>query len=97
MSFKSAGDASLASSVNTYINGSKINLNTGESSLIPANVKPFTTIAHTDSLFDKVKGWAAAPAALLSIVSRAPAHAPWAGANQGVDVKVNNDADANFP
>lgn len=97
MSFKSAGDASLASSVNTYINGSKINLNTGESSLIPANVKPFTTIAHTDSLFDKIKGWAAAPAALLSIVSRAPAHAPWAGANQGVDVKINNNADANFP
>ena len=97
MSFKSAGDASLASSVNTYINGSKVNLNTGESSLIPQNVKPFTTVAHTDTLFDKAKGWAAAPAALLSIVSRAPAHAPWAAANQGVDVKVNNDADANFP
>jgi hypothetical protein len=97
MSLKSAGDASLASSVNTYVNGSKINLNTGESSLIPAEVQPFTTVAHTDTLFDKSKGWAAAPAALLSIVSRAPAHAPWASANQGVDVKVNNDADANFP
>jgi hypothetical protein len=97
MSFKSAGDASLASSVNTYVNGSKVNLNTGESSLIPAAVDPFTTVAHTDTLFDKSKGWAAAPASLLSIVSRAPAHAPWAGANQGVDVKVNNNADANFP
>jgi len=97
MSFKSAGEASLASSATTYINGSKINLNTGESALTPSDVKPFTTVLHTDTLFDKVKGWAAAPASLLSIVSRAPAHAPWAGANQGVDVKVNNDADAKFP
>jgi hypothetical protein len=97
MSLKSAGEASLASSASTYINGSKVNLNSGESSLVPAAVKPFTTVAHTDTLFDKSKGWAAAPAALLSIVSRAPAHAPWASANQGVDVKVNNDADANFP
>jgi len=97
MSFKSDGDASLASSAIAYVNGSKVNLNTGESSLTPAEVKPFTTVAHTDTLFDKSKGWAAAPASLLSIVSRAPAHAPWAAANQGVDVKVNNDADANFP
>lgn len=97
MSFKSAGTAGFASSAVTYINGSKVNLNTGESPLTPSDVKAFTTVAHTDSLFDKEKGWAAAPASLLSIVSRAPAHSPWAGANQGVDVKVNNDADANFP
>jgi len=97
MTLKSAGDAGFASSSVTYVNGSKVNLNTGEPSLSPTEVKPFTTVAHTDSLFDKDKGWAAAPASLLSIVSRAPAHAPWAGANQGVDVKVNNSADANFP
>jgi hypothetical protein len=48
-------------------------------------------------LFDSVKGWAAAPAKLLSIVSRAPAHAPWANANQGVDVKVSNNASAELP
>ena len=97
MSLRSAGDAGFASSGISYINGSKVNLNTGEPPLTPPAVKPFTTVAHTDSLFDAAKGWAAAPASLLSIVSRAPAHAPWAAANQGVDVKVDNNAAANFP
>jgi len=97
MSLKSSGEASFASTNNTFINGKKINLNTGEASTIPEDVKPLPTNAHTDSLYDSQKGWAAAPAALLSITSRAPAHAPWAAANQGVDVKINNDADANFP
>jgi len=97
MSYKSSGEASFASSNNTFINGKKINLNTGEASTIPEEVKPLSTNAHTDTLYDSQKGWAAAPAALLSVTSRAPAHAPWAAANQGVDVKINNDADANFP
>ena len=97
MSLKSSGEASFASSNNTFINGKKINLNTGEASTTPEDVKPIPTNAHTDTLYDSQKGWASAPAALLSIVSRAPAHAPWAAANQGVDVKINNNADANFP
>jgi hypothetical protein len=97
MSLKSSGEASFASSNNTFINGKKVNLNTGEASTTPEDVKPIPTNAHTDTLYDSQKGWAAAPAALLSIVSRAPAHAPWASANQGVDVKINNNADANFP
>ena len=97
MSLASSGEASFASSNNTYINGKKVNLNSGEASTIPQEVAPIPINAHTDSLYDKQKGWAAAPGALLSITSRAPAHAPWANANQGVDVKVNNDADANFP
>jgi len=97
MSFKSSGEASFASSNNTFINGKKINLNTGEASTTPEEVKPLPTNAHTDTLYDSQKGWAAAPGALLSITSRAPAHAPWSAANQGVDVKINNDADANFP
>ena len=97
MSLKSSGEASFASTNNTFINGKKINLNTGEASTTPEDVKPLTTNAHTDSLYDSQKGWAAAPGSLLSITSRAPAHAPWAAANQGVDVKINNDADANFP
>ena len=46
---------------------------------------------------DATKGWLAAPGKLLSIVSRAPAHAPWASANQGVDVKVNNNASSALP
>ena len=97
MSLASTGEASVASEAVTFINGSKVNLNTGSASLVPEEVKPLSTIAHTDTLNDPTKGWAAAPGALLSIVSRAPAHSPWASANQGVDVKVDNNASANFP
>ena len=97
MSLESSGEASFASSAVTFVNGSKINLNTGSASLVPAEIKPLSTIAHTDSLYDSTKGWAAAPGSLLSITSRAPAHSPWASANQGVDVKVDNNASANFP
>jgi hypothetical protein len=97
MSFASAADSSFYSDAITYFNGSKINLNTGASSLIPQEVKPLPITAHTDTLNDATKGWAAAPGKLLSIVSRAPAHAPWASANQGVDVKVNNNASAALP
>ena len=97
MSFASGADASFYSDAVTYFNGSKINLNTGASSLVPQEVKPLPIVAHTDTLNDATKGWAAAPGKLLSIVSRAPAHAPWASANQGVDVKVNNNASAALP
>jgi hypothetical protein len=97
MSFASAADSSFYSDAITYFNGSKINLNTGSSSLVPQEVKPLPVVAHTDTLNDATKGWAAAPGKLLSIVSRAPAHAPWASANQGVDVKVNNNASAALP
>ena len=97
MSFASGADSSFYSDAITYFNGSKINLNTGASSLVPQEVKPLALTAHTDTLNDATKGWAAAPGKLLSIVSRAPAHAPWASANQGVDVKVNNNASAALP
>jgi len=97
MSFASGSDSSFYSDAITYFNGSKINLNTGASSLVPQEVKPLPVVAHTDTLNDATKGWAAAPGKLLSIVSRAPAHAPWASANQGVDVKVNNNASAALP
>jgi hypothetical protein len=97
MSFASGADSSFYSDAITYFNGSKINLNTGASSLVPQEVKPLPLVAHTDTLNDAVKGWAAAPGKLLSIVSRAPAHAPWASANQGVDVKVNNNSSAALP
>ena len=97
MSFASSADSSFYSDAITYFNGSKINLNTGASSLVPQEVKPLPIVAHTDTLNDATKGWLAAPGKLLSIVSRAPAHAPWSGANQGVDVKVNNNASAALP
>ena len=97
MSFASGADSSFYSDAITYFNGSKINLNTGASSLVPQEVKPLPIVAHTDTLNDATKGWLAAPGKLLSIVSRAPAHAPWSSANQGVDVKVNNNASAALP
>lgn len=97
MSMLSSGEASYASSSITYINGSKINLNTGNAGLVPAEVPPIPVVAHTDTLYDATKGFAAAPGKLLSIVSRAPAHAPWANANQGVDVKTTLSASAALP
>jgi hypothetical protein len=97
MSMGSDGEGSYASSAVMYINGSKVNLNTGATSAPPKEVPALPVVAHTDTLHDAVKGWAAAPASLLSIVSRAPAHSPWSNANQGVDVKINNNASANQP
>lgn len=97
MSMFTSGQGSYASSGVMYVNGSKINLNTGSTSVTPAQVPLITQVAHTDTLHDAVKGYAAAPGLLLSIVSRAPAHAPWASANQGVDVKVTSSASATLP
>jgi len=98
MSFESIGDASIKSSGISYINGkSKVNLNTGETGLVPQEVKQHTITAHTDTLYDSKKGYAAAPAKLSSITTRAPAHSPWASAGQGVNVKTDISADSNLP
>jgi hypothetical protein len=96
MSMGAGGEGSYASGGIMYVNGSKINLNTGSTSVTPAEVPKPPLNAHTDTLFDKDKGWLAAPGYLLSIVSRAPAHSPWASANQGVDVKINNNSSGAF-
>jgi len=97
MSMGAGGEGSYASGGTMYINGSIINLNTGSTSNPPAEVPLIPQVAHTDTLGDKTKGYAAAPGYLLSIVSRAPAHAPWASAGQGVDVKVTTSASAGLP
>lgn len=97
MSMGAAGEASYASGSATFINGSKINLNTGSASLVPAEVPQLSIVAHTDTLNDSQKGWIAAPGKLLSIVSRAPAHAPWSAAGQAVDVKTSGSAADNLP
>ena len=97
MSFESKGDSSIKSSGIAYVNGSKVHLNTGASSLIPEEVKQLPIIAHTDTLYDETKGFAPAPGKLPSIVTRAPAHSPWANAGQGVDVKVDMGASSNLP
>lgn len=94
---KAAGQASMFSDAESFINGSKVNLNSGKSGTTPSEVKPPTVILHTDTLFDQTKGWLAAPGKLASICSRAPAHAPWASAGQGVDVKVKKNASSALP
>jgi len=97
MSMAAAGEGSYYSDGTMYVNGKLINLNTGSASLVPAEVPLLTQVAHTDTLGDATKGFAAAPGLLTSIVSRAPAHAPWAAANQGVDVKITTSASAALP
>ena len=96
MSMAAGGEASYAGGGALYLNGSKVNLNTG-SGTAPETVAPIPIVAHTDTLFDSVKGFAAAPGKLLSITSRAPAHAPWSAAGQGVNVKVTNNASSELP
>lgn len=97
MSFESAGDSSFLSTATTFINGSKINLNTGQSGTKPIKVDSIALQAHTDTLYDSSRGFLASPGKLISIVSRAPAHTPWANAGQGVNIKVDLNADSNLP
>jgi hypothetical protein len=98
MTFASSKDSMIKSGGTNYIKGGpNVKLNTGESSLQPQDVIPIPQVAHTDTLFDKEKGYMAAPAKLPSIVSRAPAHSPWSAANLGVNVKTDLGADANLP
>jgi len=97
MSFESSGESSFASSSDTYINGSKINLNSGKASTKPEEVEAIPIIAHTDTLFEQDKGFTAAPGKLNSITSRAPAHAPWSNAGQGVDVKTDLNSSSQLP
>jgi hypothetical protein len=86
MSLGSAGAASFKSSDVAYINGSKVNLNTGSSPLTPKEVPPLEKIIHTDSEFSSSKGWLEmSTTPLLSVVSRAPAHMPWINRGKGVD------------
>jgi hypothetical protein len=97
MSMESAGDISMASSAQAYVNGSKVLLNSGQTSTKPKEVSAIDKVLHTDTLFDQEKGWIAAPSKLVSITSRTPAHAPWANAGQGVDVKTNLNASSELP
>jgi hypothetical protein len=91
------GDASLVGGGQAYVNGSKVNLNSGSPGTSPEAVSPIPLVAQTDTLYDQEKGFMAAPGKLLSITSRAPAHAPWANAGQGVDAKTNLDASSQLP
>ena len=97
MSMAADGEGSYASGGIMYVNGNKVNLNTGATSTTPQVVPAISVVAHTDTLYDSSKGYAAAPGKLESIVSRAPAHAPWANAGQGVNVKTSTSASSELP
>lgn len=91
----SVGIRSLLGS--TFINGTTVNLNSGMSPAFPMLAPQLPRILHTDTLYDGRVGYAAAPQKLSSIVSRAPAHAPWAAANKGVDIRTNLTAAGSTP
>jgi len=94
---ESGGQASMAASAEAFVNGSKVNLNSGSCSTKAKSVNVLPLTKHTDTLHDPQKGFIAAPLKLISVTSRAPAHTPWSAAGMGVDVKVNLGADANLP
>ena len=94
---KAGGEASLVGGGQAFVNGIKVNLNSGFPSTSAKDVPFIPLVAQTDTLFDEKKGWAAAPGKLLSTVSRAPAHLPWANAGMGVDIKTSGNASDNLP
>ena len=91
------GQVGIKSDSEIFNEGTKIHLNDGAASLSPDEVEPIEVVMHPDTLFDDVKGWAAALAKLPSITSRAPAHMPWMNANQGADVQVDPSAEGALP
>jgi len=97
MSMAAGGEGSYASGGVMYVNGDKVNLNTGATSTTPQVVPAIPILAQTDTLYDSSKGYVAAPGKLQTIVSRAPAHSPWANAGQGVDVKTSSSASSELP
>jgi hypothetical protein len=91
MSQSSLGQASYLSSAETFINGSKVNLNSGFASLAPAVVPVIQKTQHLDTTNSPECGWMQpSPMPLVSITNRAPAHQPWVGSGVGVNVKVES-------
>ena len=85
MSLHSSGNASFLSSAINYLNGKKLHLNTGSSSVVPGIVPEMPKTNHIDTTFSEQKGWMnPAPEPITSITTRAPAHMPWAAGNKGV-------------
>lgn len=98
MAFESKSDAGFTSKANIFVTGGpNINLNTGSSPTTPEEVEKLPVIKHTDTLYEKSKGFTPAPNKIESINSRVPAHSPWTEANKGVDVKVDMGSDSNLP
>ncbi len=97
LAIEAEGQVGIKSGAEIFNEGTKIHLNDGAASLSPDVIEPIELIMHPDTLFDDVKGWAAALAKLPSITSRAPAHMPWMNANQGADVQVDPSAAGALP
>ena len=97
LALSAGGQASMVAGAEAFVNGSKVNLNSGSASLSPEEVPIISLNAQADTLFDETIGWAAAPAKLLSIASRAPAHYPWVNAGMGVDISNSPNAADNLP
>lgn len=91
------GQASMVAGAEAFVVGSKVNLNSGDPATTPEQIEEQTIYVQSDTLYDNEKGFIAAPGKLQTITTRAPAHAPWANAGQGVDVQVDLGASANFP
>jgi len=92
-----ASKISAVSGGESFYEGSKIHLNDGAAGVNPVKIEPIPIVKHTDTLFDEQTGWSAAPGKLDSITSRVPAHCPWLGAGQGVDVTVDSSAESALP
>ena len=97
VAINASGDASMAAGGFAYVNGEKVNLNSGQAPTTAEEVEKTPLIAQTDTLFDQQQGFIAAPGKLKTITSRTPAHAPWVGAGQGVDVESSQDAQEQLP
>ena len=96
MTMRSDGTGSYASSGTMFVNGKKINLNTGAAPA-PATVKELKKTAHPDTIFDSTNGFVEAAGLLSSIVSRAPAHNPWSPAGAGIYAAPDPSAAAAAP
>jgi len=91
MSLQSIGTASFMSLAGqNYINGLKVNLNSGVGPQ-PDNVQEIVTTQHQDTIYSQKVGWMyPSPYPLVSIASRVTTHQPYSGANKGVDVQINS-------
>ena len=97
-SILSTGDASLASSGKTFINGDKINLNTGSAGTTPIEVPIMPKTSIVDAAYSASKGWInPAPKPTISLTNRTPTHLPFVGSGKGVDITVDPVVDSKKP
>lgn len=86
MLLESNGIASFQAKGTTFVKGSLLFLNTGSGGAA-SPVSQMIKTQHVDSTYSNKVGWMyPSPNPLLSLVSRAPTHQPFAGANKGVQL-----------